>query len=137
VLLRPGEIPAIANANRYLKAVAAAESAGQYELAIAAYRNALIHWPDHPRALLGLGNSYYASGRFDDAEYWYGQLLQADANNIIGINNLATLLGEQGQCQEAGELIRQAQAMSAGDPAYLPILEQTESSLALCRGSRD
>ncbi|MEQ9560959.1 MAG: PA2778 family cysteine peptidase [Woeseiaceae bacterium] len=133
VLLRPGELPANADPTRYLKAVAAAEGAGQYELAIAAYLNAANHWPDQPPALLGLGNSYFATGRADDAEYWYRRLLHADADNIAGMNNLATLLGEQGRCQEADTLIRQAQENAAGDPAYLPLLARTESGLDACR----
>jgi hypothetical protein len=52
VLLPPGELPADANASRYLQAVASAESAGQFELAIAAYRTAALYWPGHPLAML-------------------------------------------------------------------------------------
>jgi tetratricopeptide (TPR) repeat protein len=133
VLLRPTDLPANAKPTRYLKAVAAAESAGQYELAIAAYLNAVNRWPDQAPALLGLGNSYYAAGRVDDAVHWYRRLLQVDADNVAGMNNLATLLGEQGQCEEAGTLIRQALAKAAGDPAYLPLLVKTETGLELCR----
>jgi tetratricopeptide (TPR) repeat protein len=133
VLLRPTELPANAKPSRYLKAVAAAESAGQYNLAITAYLTAVNRWPDQAPALLGLGNSFYAAGRGDDAEHWYRRLLQVDADNIAGMNNLATLLGEQGQSKEAGALIRQALSKAAGDPAYLPLLVKTESGLASCR----
>jgi Flp pilus assembly protein TadD len=90
-------------------------------------------WPDQTPAFLGLGNSYYAAGRVDDAEYWYRRLLQLDEDNIVGMNNLATLLGEQGQCEDAGTLIRQALAQAAGDSTYLPLLVKTETGLESCR----
>lgn len=133
VLLQPGELPTNADPTRYLQAVAAAESAGQFDLAIAAYRNALQHWPDQPLALLGIANSQYAKGYSDDADNWYRRLLQVDPGNVIGMNNLATLLGERGECQQARELIEQATDAAAGDLAYEPILDQTRSGLGQCR----
>lgn len=133
VLLPPGELPADANVSRYLQAVASAESAGQFDLAIAAYRSALQYWPDQPLALLGLANSLYATGQFDDAESAYRELLQLDPHNVIGMNNLATMLGERGECDQARELLERASNEADGDTAYLSVLERTRAGLAQCR----
>jgi tetratricopeptide (TPR) repeat protein len=132
VLLPPGELPADANASRYLQAVASAESAGQFELAIAAYRTAALYWPGHPLAMLGLANSYHATGQLDRAEYWYRALLEIDPGNVIGMNNLATMLGERGECIEARELLERALNEAAGDSAYRSILERTQAGLGPC-----
>lgn len=133
VLLPPGELPADANAARYLQAVAAAESGGQYDLAIAAYENVLEHWPGQPLAMLGLANSLYATGQFDLAEHWYRALLGVDPGNVIAMNNLATMLGEHGDCDQARELLERASVLAAGDTAYVSILERTRAGLPQCR----
>src|SRR5690606_35711526 len=71
VLLRPGELPAAPDPQRFLAAAAAAESAGQLPLAEAAYRAAVERWPGEALAPLGLGNVAYARGEARAAEQWY------------------------------------------------------------------
>ena len=132
VLLAPGDLPADQDASRYLQAVAAAESAGHFDLAIASYQSATQNWPGQPLAMLGLANSYAAKGRVDLALLWYGQLLDVEPGNVIGMNNLATVLGERGECQQAQELLDRAFVTAAGDTVYLSVLERTRAGLAQC-----
>lgn len=95
VALRPDDLPANAVADKYLRSVAAIESVGDTATAVSAYRAATNRWPQNGLAWLGLGNTSYANGELDAARNAYQMLLEIEPDNVIALNNLAQVYGEQ------------------------------------------
>ncbi len=133
VALAPGELPATGDISRYLKAVAAAESSGQLNLAIPSYQAALDRWPDNSTALFGLGNSFFKSGNFSQAEQRYRKLLQTNPDHTATRNNLAQMLADQGRCQEAQQIIDEALSTSDLEPWLSEALTATSEQISSCR----
>lgn len=125
VLLRPGELPANAVLNRYLLEVAAVESAGQLDIARAAYEAALTRWPDQPDALFGLANTLLAQGHSNEAAGIYRKLIEIQPRHTAAINNLAEALSRQGCFTEAIALIDTTLKAAGAADAYAPALRQT------------
>ncbi len=111
--LRPGELPADAEPQRYFEAVSAVESAGRQRTAELAYRTALERWPDDLRAWLGLGNIAASERRWPQAETAYRHALQQQPDHVAARNNLAMALYEQG-CRRAAEMEITRAIASAG-----------------------
>jgi tetratricopeptide (TPR) repeat protein len=132
VLLPAGDIPAGIDPQRYLSAVAAAESAQQYDLALPAYATAMRRWPDEPLAPLGIGNIHFANGDLDAAELWYRRVLEIEPRDPVGLNNLASVLLARGSCDDASKIIADALAMQSGDSPYLEMLRATEAESLTC-----
>jgi hypothetical protein len=130
VMLGPGELPAAADARRFLDAAAAAESAGHLELAGAAYRASLERWPDNALAALGLGNVAYARGDREVAERWYRRALELDPESVSALNNLASVLAERGRCAEAAAVI--GRIAPGGEGALAPDVTATRAEIAAC-----
>jgi tetratricopeptide (TPR) repeat protein len=133
VALRPGELPANPDKERYLKAVAAAESAGRFDLAAPSYAAAAARWPESKLAWFGRGNSAYAQGDARQAERWYRRALQIDPHDRATLNNLATVVALQGRCSEATELIETAIALPAPDESIAALLAASKAEIAACR----
>jgi tetratricopeptide (TPR) repeat protein len=89
VALKPGDLPASAVAERYLRSVAAIESTGDTANAIPAYRVATERWPQSSLAWLGLGNASYAQGQLVEAENAYRKVLGIKPGDAIALNNLS------------------------------------------------
>jgi tetratricopeptide (TPR) repeat protein len=96
VALRPGEMPAIPDEERYVRSIAAMESVGQADAAASFYATALSLWPDNALALFGAGNIHYAQGDSASAETAYRRLLVLRPDHAAARNNLAHLLAERG-----------------------------------------
>jgi len=96
VVLRPGELPATAQPERFLKTVADLESTGQTRAAELAYAAATRRWPDNATAWLGLGNTQHHSGTLADAELSYRQAIRAEPGSPAAYNNLAETLAGRG-----------------------------------------
>ncbi len=133
VVLAPGELPAAGDESRYLKAVAATESSGHPDLAIPAYQAALDRWPDSATALFGLGNSFFKSGNFSQAERSYRQLLQSNPDHTATQNNLAQMLADQGRCREARQIIDEALSRPDPEPWLAEALAATGEQISSCR----
>ena len=101
VALTPGELPANANAKRYLRSVAAMEATGEPRYAANAYRSAAGAWPDNTLAWLGLGNASYNDGDLMGARTAYRQVLEIDPEHSIAMNNLSQVYSELGCRDEA------------------------------------
>jgi tetratricopeptide (TPR) repeat protein len=132
IALRPGELPASAEAERYLRAVAAVESIGRFDLAAPAYRAALNRWPDSRLAHLGLGNAAWGMQQPADAERWYRQALDIEPGDSTALNNLATVIAAQGRCDEADALMQRAIDTATGHDALLEILQQSRQEMQNC-----
>jgi len=125
VALRSDELPVNAVADKYLRSVAAIESVGDTATAVSAYRTATIRWPQNGLAWLGLGNASYANGELDAARNAYQMLLDIEPDNVIALNNLAQVYGEQECHNHALATVNTALVIAdTGDPLH-PYLRQT------------
>ncbi|MFT4256701.1 MAG: PA2778 family cysteine peptidase [Pseudoxanthomonas sp.] len=101
VALRPGELPAEAEAASYLTAVADFEAVAGAAAATPAYEAAQRRWPDEPRVFLALGNQAYAVGdKHKAASLFRDGLTHAPGDPVLS-NNYASAMGELGCRQQA------------------------------------
>lgn len=115
-VLRPGEVPAHADAARFIEAAAGLEAAGQRPAAAKAYDAAIARWPAEPLAWLGRGNVAYADGdRTGAADAWSRAIL-LDPKSAAARNNLAEALLEAGCLGESRRQIERAAALAEGTP---------------------
>jgi tetratricopeptide (TPR) repeat protein len=129
VALRPGELPARADARRYLQSVAAVESVGDFDTAIAGYRSATDRWPHNETAWLGLGNALYGKGDLKYAGDAYRRSLALQPGSAITLNNLSQVYLELGCRTEALATIDAAlSGASPQDPFYPDLLETRKSA---------
>lgn len=105
LVLRPGELPASADADRYLRAVTDMETLAPPPALVAAFGVAVERWPDNLWARVGLGNAQYAAGDLLLAETTFRELLDQEPELVIAHNNLAHLLGERGCRADALNLL--------------------------------
>jgi len=108
LVLKPGDLPATAEKDRFLSAVLGLEKAKQWHAAVDGYRTALRRWPDSVAAHMGLGNSYYALGEKPAAADAYRLATIRFPTEGSSFNNLAHVLWEQGKPEEALTAARRA-----------------------------
>jgi hypothetical protein len=128
LVLRPADLPATAEENRYVQAVIGLEKAEQWLAAISGYETALSRWPESLAARMGLGNSLYALGELGGAENAFREAVRLRPSSGAAYNNLAQVLWEQSRGQEALEAARRA--VSLGGPfvaVYRETLKQIEA----------
>jgi tetratricopeptide (TPR) repeat protein len=130
VALRPGQLPAQADAQRYLGAVAAAESSLSAAERTAAYRVATAAWPALATAHFALGNSLYAQRMQATAEASWRMAIVLQPGHAGAINNLAELLARSGRRGEALTLLDRALARRLEPESLRPVLQQTRLELA-------
>jgi len=129
VALKPGNLPANADPDKYLRSVAAIEAVGDTTTAAVAYRAATDQWPTNGLAWLGLGNASYAEGELNSARSAYQKLLELEPDNAIALNNLSQVHAELGCYEDALTAIESALlAVEAGDP-IVRYLRQTLEEL--------
>ena len=129
VVLRPDVLPADANRERYLSAVAALQSAGRRAEAATAWKTALERWPRNPVALFGLGNIELAAGRNVAAEAYFRAIIEADSTSVAARNNLAIAVARQGRFADATREISIALEDNT-DPALEDELLDTKQMIA-------
>jgi tetratricopeptide (TPR) repeat protein len=129
VVLRPGELPARPTAATYLKAAADLESVGQTQAAALAYGAAVNRWPNDATAWLGLGNSYYQTGRRAAAEDSYRRAVRVDPGYLAAWNNLAEVLAERGCHNTAITMLDTALDRPGSTDALRKLLLQTRSEI--------
>jgi tetratricopeptide (TPR) repeat protein len=133
VALKPGELPATGDSDAYLRAVAAAESAGKQQLSEPSYVAAAERWPDSSLAWLGLGNSAYTRGDSERAEHMYRRALRVDPANAPALNNLATVVAEQGRCDEASQLLESAMELPDLHTSMFKALATSKAEIDGCK----
>jgi tetratricopeptide (TPR) repeat protein len=129
VALTPGALPATPDAGRYLDAVINAESHLTTDQSIAAYRAAVARWPENTAALFGLGNMQYRDGQQGAAELSWQKVLQRQSNHAGAANNLAELLAEKGEVEQAIALLETTLAGSLAPESLRPVLLETRQKL--------
>jgi tetratricopeptide (TPR) repeat protein len=101
VALAPGQLPATTEFPELQSALVAYEKAAPPRSALQAYGAALQRWPNTLVLQLGVGNSAYASGDRAAAAEAFRGAATAHPENGAAFNNLAVVLGELGQLDEA------------------------------------
>ena len=127
--LKPGEIPAHADAARYLEAAAGLEAAGQPAAALASYDAAIQRWPETPLAWLGRGNVLYGAGKLADAADSYQRAVLLAPEDAAARNNLAQVLADAGCTAEAKTQAQRAAALAAGT-ALAGVVEETQAKIS-------
>ena len=112
--LRPGEMPASPDADKYVRSVAAFEAIGDIENAVTGYQAATEQWPEHSLAWLGMGNTHYAKGNLDSAESAYERILSMDSDHLVALNNLSQVQIDRGCIDDA--FVTLGEALSAAKP---------------------
>jgi hypothetical protein len=110
VVLRPDELPASADRERYFTAISGLEEAGQLDAAAEAWHTAGAYWPADVVVMFGSANVSLARGDHVVAEQKYRSLLQDHGSLVVARNNLALALAGQGRFDEASAEIDRALA---------------------------
>lgn len=128
LVLPPTVLPLQAAEDPWLQAAVGLERAGQDSAAVTAYETARTKWPASFGAWLGLGNSRYATGDLAGAAAALQEATRLQATAGTAFNNLAQVLWEMGQQDEALTAARQAVALGG------PLLETFRQTLANIEG---
>ncbi len=129
VVLRPGELPAQADAQEYIMAVADFEAVAGTAAAAPAWQAALRTWPREAAPYLALGNHAYAAGDLPLAVDYYRRGLHARGTDPALGNNLASVLGELG-CPRAGlAVLAPLPQTLAPDSDWHAVFEATRAEL--------
>ncbi|MGE5648576.1 PA2778 family cysteine peptidase [Noviherbaspirillum sp. UKPF54] len=120
VTLPPDRLPATAEEAGVVDAVVALEKSGNAAHAHRAYATALRRWPQNLTLLLGYGNTAYASGDRTGAAAAYRRATEQHPESAAAFNNLATVLSELGQFDQARLAAEKAVALGGPwrDAAY-------------------
>ena len=110
VALPPDRIPATAEEERWLSAVAALERVDPSS-ARTAYTTFLKRWPENVNAAVGLANTNHTLGDLKQAEAVLREASSKHPESVIVLNNLAQTLSDQGRDAEALPVIERAVAL--------------------------
>ena len=133
VALRPGELPARPDPQRYFNSVADLEATGHSSAARISWQTAFELWPNESVALFGLANAELAAKNYPVAVRYYRTLLERNPRLLIAKNNLALALSRQGKHDEA--LLQINEVIVATEPSD-PLLKEYRSTLAEIESSR-
>lgn len=134
VALRPGELPALPQAERYIDAVLNFEAVAGTKAAVPAWEAAMQQWPQHALPYLALGNHAHASGNLHAAVDYYRHGLALNPRQAALSNNLASVLGQLG-CPRTGEsLLHPVARAQPADSRWRLAMAATLAELAAEQG---
>lgn len=110
VVLRPGELPANPDKQRYLEAAAAFEGVAQPQDAWLTFDAAVKRWADEPIAWIGRGTASYRRNDKPAAAADYRAALRLNEAQPAARNNLAMTLLEMGCATQARQQLAQIDA---------------------------
>lgn len=137
VALRPGELPASAEAAAYLDAALAFERVAAPDAAQQAWQAAATVWPAQALPHLALGNLAYRAQDLERAAAHYRGGLAHNAGDPALANNLASVLGELGCPRRAESLLRQVADALAADSRWKTATATTLRELGARTGPDD
>lgn len=108
LVLPPDRLPERADESRYLEAVVGLEQARQWQASVTGYETALRRWPKSLGAFMGIGNSRYALDDLAGAESAFMEATRLHPEAAPAFNNLAQVLSERGEKDEALSAARKA-----------------------------
>lgn len=129
VAVAPGEIPANATADAYVRALAGAEPLLDAAATQRAYGAALERWPNDELVLFAAAGQRYGAGDLAGATALYRHLLTAAPQHVAARNNLANALAAQGCQAEALVEARAALAALAPDDELGAAVRDTVAEL--------
>jgi tetratricopeptide (TPR) repeat protein len=100
------------------------------EEAIELCHRGLVHHPEYVSGHIVLGQCYLDLGRLEEARDCFVRALALDADNILTLRSLGTILFQQGELEEAAERYRQALRLEPGNRDLQELLRETETRLA-------
>lgn len=115
--------PMFVDETKYLRATLDLMHTHGDENAGLAFQSALRRWPDNLTAAIGLGNIAYQDHDLTVATHWFRFAAEKHPDSIVAKNNLAQVLLETGNIEEAFVLAKEAVRMGGGKPA-LETLDQ-------------
>jgi tetratricopeptide (TPR) repeat protein len=130
VALRPGELPASAEATAYLDAALAFERVATPDAAQQAWQAAVTAWQEQALPHLALGNLAYRAKELERAAAHYREGLAHHADDPALANNLASVLGELGCPRRAEALLRPLVHTLADDSRWKAAISATLTELA-------
>ncbi|MDX1443912.1 MAG: PA2778 family cysteine peptidase [Gammaproteobacteria bacterium] len=114
VVLPPTDLPASVGPASVLRAIDDFARVGEFDAVMTALDAAGERWPRHAGVQFALGNHRYAAGDIAGAEDHYRKGIAADPSAAMLRNNLAWLLAEQGEIEEAREQLAFAKLANDG-----------------------
>lgn len=113
VVLPPDRLPARADERVVVEAASALERAGHPDAAEIAYGTILTRWPSSLPAWIGLGNAAYAAGDKPRARAAFRHATEAHPTSAAAWQNLAFVLAELGEADEAAAATERALALGS------------------------
>ena len=101
VVLKPGELPAHPDAQRYLEAIVGFEQTHAWSLLDTLYRTGLQRWPGDKELRMGYGNALYLQQQAAAAAEQYQRVLEQHPEFAPAHNNLAMALAQEGDFAQA------------------------------------
>lgn len=129
VTIRPGDLPAAPDLERYMEAAASLESIGDLDAARIAYMAAAERWPTVALPQIALGNVALAQDDLLKAEQAYRTALRLDQSSVAARNNLAEVLMRLGCPSAARDEVDLAIPLAAGG-RYEADVQDTASRIA-------
>jgi tetratricopeptide (TPR) repeat protein len=115
VALKPGSLPASAEAETMLQALISFEKTADATAAKLAYAAAAKRWPGNLVILTGLGNSAYVTGDLTVAATAFRAAISAHPDSAAAYNNLANVLLAQGEQAAARDAAQEALRLAGQD----------------------
>jgi hypothetical protein len=135
VAVPPGELPATATADGYIRALAGAERLLGAPAAQRAYGAALERWPDDALVLFAAAGERHTAGDLAAATALYRKVLAATPQHAAARNNLANVLAERGCHAEALAEARAALAALAPSDELAPAIRDTVAEIERAAGA--
>lgn len=123
VATRPGDIPATATPDSYLRALVDTEPQLQDNAVSAAYDAMLTRWPDSSLAMFAVANRAFAQTELTRAADLYRRVLAQAPDHAAARNNLALVLLERGCRDDALREAERALADARIEPFRAEILD--------------
>lgn len=127
VVLQPGQMPVDDDEKNYFQMLADAEQGQDAETVSAAWRAGVQRWPASYLMSLGLSNHLYGRGQVQAAADVLVELLSVDDTSAAVHNNLAWLMLELGQPDQAVQLAGEAVTR---DASFAQSLEDLHSKIS-------